>query len=55
METHILADTQALLEEKEEELLAMRDAASIASEKIAFLEERMDDLLVVLKDLQGGS
>ncbi|KAG2030100.1 hypothetical protein BDR03DRAFT_987299 [Suillus americanus] len=54
--TQILADTQALLVEKEAELLAMRDVAQkdalLAAEKIAFLEERMDDLLVVLKE--GG-
>ncbi|KAG1890732.1 uncharacterized protein F5891DRAFT_1197812 [Suillus fuscotomentosus] len=47
--TQMLARTQALLIEKEAALLEMQDAAHrdalIAAEKIAFLEERMEDLL----------
>lgn len=56
--TQMLARTQALLVEKEAALLEMQDAAHrdalIAAEKIAFLEERMEDLLTVLKESPGG-
>ncbi|KAG1899877.1 uncharacterized protein F5891DRAFT_980821 [Suillus fuscotomentosus] len=57
--SQILSDTQALLIENEEELVAVQNAAHrdvlLAAKKIAFLEERMDDLLVVLKDMRGVS
>lgn len=50
----LLTDTQALLDEKEAELFATRDTAYkdmlLAAERIAYLEERMEDLLVVLKE-----
>ncbi|KAG2129693.1 uncharacterized protein EDB93DRAFT_1108619 [Suillus bovinus] len=55
--TQKLADMEALLVEKEAELLAVRDAAYrdalLAAEKIAFLEERMDDLLVPVEDVSA--